>query len=217
MALARFRKRPPISKLPKALQHDIRAFFGTYKNACEQADQLLFQAGDADSIDDACKRSPIGKLLPNALYIHKSAVDSLEPVLRIYEGCARAYPGEVEDVNLVKLHRFSGKLSYLSYRDFEADPHPALTRSVKLNLRTRDLDCWDYSASENPPILHRKEAFLSKDHPLREEFARLTRQEERQGLLAEPATIGTQNGWRARLDLYGLELRGHRLVKKDKP
>ena len=57
LALARFRRRPPISKLPLALQRDIRAFFGTYKRACQQADELLFQAGRAEAIDEACCRS----------------------------------------------------------------------------------------------------------------------------------------------------------------
>ena len=155
----------------------------------------------------------IGKLLPNALYIHESALDSLEPVLRIYEGCARAYLGEIEDTNIVKLHRFSGKVSYLAYPDFEKDPHPALLRSVKLNLRSRDLDCYDYSASDNPPILHRKETFLPPDHPLREKFVKLTQQEERHGLLEETSTIGTRNGWDLRLAEFGFTLRGHRLVR----
>ena len=68
--------------------------------------------------------------------------DSLEPLLRVYEGCARADLGEVEGVNLVKLHRHSGKVSYLVYPDFETDPHPALLRSIKLSLRTRELDCY---------------------------------------------------------------------------
>jgi hypothetical protein len=68
-------------------------------------------------------------------------------------------------------------------------------RSVKLNLRTRQLDCWDYYNSENPPILHRKETFLPKEHPLYEKFARLTRQEEKHGLLDDTPTIGTRNGW----------------------
>ena len=76
-----------------------------------------------------------------------------------------------------------------------------------------DLDCWDYSASDNPPILHRKETFLPADHPLREKFARLTEQEERHGLLDDTATIGTSAGWEARLRKRGFTLRGHRLVR----
>ena len=40
-------------------------------------------------------------------------------LLRVYEGCARAYLGEVEGANLIKLHRHSGKVSYLVDPDFE--------------------------------------------------------------------------------------------------
>jgi DNA phosphorothioation-associated putative methyltransferase len=214
LALARFRRRPPIGHLPPVLQRDMRAFFGAYTKACAQADALLFQAGAPDAVDAACKRSPVGKLLPDDLYVHKSALDYLEPLLRVYEGCARAYLGEVEGANIIKIHRRSGKLSYLSYPAFETDPHPVLQRTIRLNLRTRQLDCTDYSTSRNPPILHRKETFLQPEHPDYEKFLRLTKQEERHGLLTETATIGTRAGWEERLAEKGFALRGHRLVKR---
>ena len=102
----------------------MKAFFGTYTKACAEADDLLFQAGDAAAIDEACQRSPVGKLLPDDLYVHRSALDSLEPLLRIYEGCGRAYLGEVEGANVIKIHRRSGKLSYLVYPGLRHRPAP---------------------------------------------------------------------------------------------
>lgn len=111
LALARFRKRPPISSLPLDLQRDLREFFGTYTRACESADACLFRLGDPEAVDQACQRSPAGRLTSNALFVHKLAIAALEPALRIYEGCARAYLGEIDDANVVKLHRFSGKVS----------------------------------------------------------------------------------------------------------
>src|SRR5439155_3795300 len=143
LALARFRKRPAVSQLPRTLQRDMRAFFGTYAKACRVADELLFRAGDAAAIDEACKRSPVGKLLPDDLYVHRSALDTLEPLLRVYEGCGRAYLGEIDGANVIKIHRRSGKLSYLVYPDFDTDPHPPLLRCVKLSLRTRQLEYYD--------------------------------------------------------------------------
>lgn len=213
LALARFRRRPALAQLPPTLQRDMRAFFGTYARACQEADQLLFQAGDAAAVDEACRRATVGKLLPDDLYVHRSALDGLGPLLRIYEGCGRAYLGEVEGANLVKIHRRSGKLSYLVYPDFEADPHPALLRCVRLCLRTRQIECYDYAASANPPVLHRKESFLLPDDPLYARFARLTAQEERHGLLEDASGIGTRNGWAWRLAERGFALKGHRLVR----
>jgi DNA phosphorothioation-associated putative methyltransferase len=217
LALARFRKRPVFGQLPRTLQTDIRAFFGSYAKGCQAADGLLFRAGDPAAIDEACKRSPVGKLLPDDLYVHKSALDALEPLLRIYEGCGRAYLGEVEGANVVKIHRRTGKLSYLAYPDFEGDPHPALLRCVRLNLRTRHIECYEYNGSGNPPVLHRKETFLHPAHPLHAKFARLSQQEERHGLLADGARIGTRQGWEGRLREMGYALRGHRLVRSNRP
>jgi DNA phosphorothioation-associated putative methyltransferase len=213
LALSRFQKRPPLSQLPLSLQRDMKAFFGTYTKACSEADALLFSAGNEGEVNEACRRSAVGKILPDDLYVHRSALDSLTPVLRVYEGCGRAFLGEVEEANIIKIHRRSGKLSYLAYPDFERDPHPALLRCVKLNLRTRKVECYDYTASANPPILHRKETFLGADHELREKFARLTAQEEKLGLLEDPSGIGTRNGWARRLSDKGYVCKGHRVVK----
>jgi hypothetical protein len=70
---------------------------------------------------------------------------------------------------------------------------------VKLSLRTREIDCFDYTTSANPPILHRKETFLPADHPLHSKFARLTLQEEKHGLLDDSSAIGNREGWSSRL------------------
>ena len=213
LALSRFEKRPKYSQLSYRLQRDVKHFFGSYTKACAMADLLLFRAGDEEAIDDACKESKIGKLLPKALYVHRDAISSLEPQLRIYEGCARNYIGEIEDANIVKIHRYSGKVSYLCYPDFDKHPHPSLLRSFKVNLRNLDINCYDYSESANPPILHRKETFLEETDSRYQKFAKLTRQEERRGLLNETATIGTREGWDVRLGENGVELKGHRLVR----
>lgn len=55
-----------------------------------QGDNLLFRSGNVEAEYEACKRATVGKLLPNALYVHREALDSLEPLLRVYEGCAWA-------------------------------------------------------------------------------------------------------------------------------
>jgi hypothetical protein len=64
-------------------------------------------------------------------------------------------------------------------------------------------------------VLHRKETFLPPEHPLRAKFARLTVQEEKHGLLADPSGIGTRAGWGRRLSERGFALKGHRLVRSN--
>jgi DNA phosphorothioation-associated putative methyltransferase len=107
--------------------------------------------------------------------VHRNAPESLDRPLRTYEGCARAYLGAIDGANLIKLHRHFGAVSYLVYPDFETDPQSMLLRSVQLNLQTREIDCREFAGSANPPILHRKEAFLRPDDHLRAKFERLER------------------------------------------
>ena len=217
LALSRFDGRPRFGQLPLAVRRDIRAIFSTYRRACEEADVALLAVGDMERVSRAARRSSAGKLTPSAIYIHESALERLPPLLRLYEGCARGYIGRVDGANLIKLHTGEPKVSYLSYPDFESDPHPALAASMTVHLQTFRVRDRNYSTSRNPPILHRKETFVASDHPLHEKFARLTRQEESKGLYEVPTRIGTRCGWQNLLSSKGLSLRGHRLIRNRAP
>jgi hypothetical protein len=66
-------------------------------------------------------------------------------------------------------------------------------------------------SSCNPPILHRKEAFLDELHPDYQACLNLTEKEEELGLLSRN-DIGTRNGWatalaerRATIEGYNIE------------
>jgi len=213
LGLSRFGGRPRMSELPRDIQLDVKAFFSTYKRASSEADALLFAAGDMQRVDRAVEESPVGKKTHKAIYFHVSAMPELPPILRVYEGCARNYLGVVDAANVVKLHRMKPKVSYLLYQDFEKNPHPPLLGSLGVNLQAFDVWHKDYSESENPFILHRKETLVAAEHPDRDKYTRLTVQEERMGLLLQPGTIGTAQGWAAVLEEHAVTLRGHRIVK----
>ena len=213
LALSRFDGRPRFGQFPLSVRRDIRSFFSTYRSACEQADAALLAVGDMRRVLRAAQRSEIGKVTPAAIYVHESALDDLPPLLRLYEGCARRCIGRVEDANVIKLHTGEPMISYLSYPEFESDPHPALAESLTVHLQTFRLRERNYRASRNPPILHRKETFLTPDHPLHAKFVRLTRQEESKELFDDTSQIGTRRGWEQLLSKKGLTLHGHRLVR----
>lgn len=212
LALAAFAGRPRFTELPEDLQLDVRDLFGNYKNAVAEADRLLYGAGNLEAVDHAARTAGVGKLTPEALYVHVSALDDLPPLLRVYEGCGQALAGTVEDATVVKLHREKPQVSYLSYPTFDRDPHPALSTVVVARLQALKLTYRDFRESDNPPILHRKETFVGPGYRDREKFERLTEQEERYELLSSPR-IGTRTGWEEALHDRGLKLRGHRVVR----
>lgn len=213
LAMQRFRKRPKYSALPLELRNDIRAFYGSYSTACKEADRLLFSAGQAELVIHACKEAPFGKLTPAALYFHQTGITRMPPVLRALEGCARVMIGEIEEASLIKLHRDRPSVSYLSYPDFDRVAHPTLAFSVVVRLDTMVATYHNFSDRANPPILHRKETLVPEDYPRRQLFARLTRQEEKHGLLNHQ-DIGTVAGWQRLLDAAGVKLAGHVLRRK---
>lgn len=213
IALSRFSRRPRFNQLGETLSADIRAHFGKYQDACIQADRMLLACGDPAIVLVNARASKVGKQTPSALYVHRGALAELPPILQVYEGCARALSGTVEHANLVKLSVNEPQVSFLSYPDFDRDAHPKLASSVIVNLRKLSVDWRDYQASQNPPLLHRKEEFVSAEDPRRVLYAKLTRAEVRAGLYMQPETIGTLNGWRDTLQAANVRIAGHKLLK----
>lgn len=165
VALANLRKRVPFGHLSQGLRFDIREFFGNYTVALEKGIELLFAAGDTGEIELACEDLKFGWQDEQALYFHRSVLDELPPVLRAYVGCATALFGDVSQTDLVKLHKSSGKVTFLGYDDFDEKPLPELRHRIKVNLRTRWVQVFDHSTEGQ--LLYFKERFLAPNHPQR--------------------------------------------------
>lgn len=168
-------------------------------------------AADYKSLVDAL---PYGKRLPGAVYLLDpgDASESLPTKLRVTVTELRKRLEIGPEFNLLKFHTASPKISFLAYPTFEKDSHPPLQESVIVDLIGGKVRRDDYRGRENPPILHRKETFLPTDHPLHSKFARLTREEERAGLLDDTSRIGFRLNWERLLANRGLAIKGHGLV-----
>jgi len=216
LALSHFSRRPKLRDLEPVVQHDIKGLFGGYQPACAAADLMLMSLGNLAVMEQRCQQSAIGQRRPHSLWVHLSAIDSLDPLLRLYEGCASRTIGRPQDANVVKFHFRQPKISYLFYPDFDADPHPALHTSMEIDLRDLHVHYRDYDPDDNPPVLHQKELMVTNDYPLYEKFANLSRQEADWGLLDDLRLIYDQRGWQQCLQDHCAELKGHRVVwRKD--
>jgi len=160
---------------------------------------------------------PFGKRLPTALYISRPPDWSIIPpelAATIERGMIAAKPDP--DWNLLKLHTDQVAISFLTYPDFDSDPHPALAEAVKINMNSGAISKTDYRKRANPPILHRKETFLPPNDSRISEFAALTKQEEDAGLLRDLSRIGLRIHWETLLKRCGYSYEGHRLIKTQK-
>lgn len=205
-------KRLKLSQLPTQCQTDIKSLFGSYQGASTTADLMLFNLGREGFIATCCRNSRIGGLDDQALYVHISGLEHLDTMLRLYEGCASRTIGRMDGATLIKFHLHKPKISYLFYPDFDRDPHPKMQASMQIDLRDLQVRYRDYHNSNNPPVLHCKDAYIFPDYPQYEKFAKLTKQEESWGLLENMRDISLWQGWQQKLKEYCAELQGHRLV-----
>ena len=161
------------------------------------------------------QRLSYGKRLPTAVYIHRPEdwggfPPELAATVERAINAAHPDPGW----NLLKLHTDQVAITFLTYPNFDASPHPALAEATKINLNTGAVVRTDYRKRANPPILHRKETFLPADDPRSSLFAQLTKQEEAAGLYRDPSRIGLRIQWQTLLKRLGLSYDGHNLVKQ---
>ncbi len=210
LALSNLSHRPKLSQLSEPVKNDIKGLFGSYKKACALADVMLYSMGNRDVIADCCFKSEIGQKRSKSLWVHLSVLEQLDPLLRLYEGCANRTIGRLEGATLVKFHIKSPKITYLFYPEFDSDPHPALQTSMEIDLRDLRVKYRRYQGP-NSPILHRKEAFVTPDYHNYEKFVKLTRQEENWGLLDDFQAIQTRQNWLKCLEDHCAEIRGHRV------
>ena len=147
----------------------------------------------------------LGKKLPGAIYLHQSAIECLpETLAEFILKVSSALKIEHRCWHLIKLSKRDFKLSFLSYPTFLEEPYPKLSHSWTIDLSKLSVREADYATSENPPILHRRETFLSKDHPQWHYFNEFTKEGEEAGLYENSRIIGTQNGWERVIRRKGL-------------
>ena len=214
LALGKFSGRPTIRKLAPEIKADVKALFGSYKQACTIADLLLINVGDMNKIANLCKNSEIGKQLNGALAVHISALEKLPPLLRLYEGCASRNFYRLENANIVKIYYNKPKITYLVYPEFDTKAHPALQATMEIDLHNLSVTYHDISDETNPLILHQKDALVAPDYPSYKKFVRLTKKEQKSGLLKNRDAIRRMHGWLRCLRENELTIEGHKLSSK---
>lgn len=209
LAMTNFRKRFARREIPLRIKNDIRAFFGDLAVAQSRARDLLFAAGDPDEIELACDDLNVGWQENEALYVHRSLLNKLPPVLRLYVACATIRYGNPEAADLIKLHKRSGKVTFLAYDNW-AKLLPELHLRTKVNLRTQFVQVFDHSGSGQ--CLYFKERFMPADDPQLKRQTKFGEKLRAIGVDAD-ATFGpTKNELAEVLDKLGLDANLNRRV-----
>lgn len=188
LAMTRFRKHFKRREIPLRIKNDIRSFFGDLPTAQSKACDLLFAAGDSGEIDLACKSVEFGCQSGDALMIHRSLFAQLPPLLRIYVQCAAHRYGDPAQADIIKIHKYSGKVTFQHYDDFDGKPLPELQTRIKVNLRNLFVEVFDHSKGPRIQLLYFKERFVGKNYVNRPAMEKFSAKLSKLGF--DQATIG---------------------------
>jgi len=175
---------------------------------------------DFPTYQNLVKSINIGKHLPEAIYLHRTALSYIDKDLfNLVSKISKSLKIFETDWDLAKFSKRDYKLSLLSYPTFNEEPYPSLYKSYTIDLAKFSLREANYSNSDNPPILHRREAFLEPDNPKIQFFASFTTEGEVIGLYENSHTIGFKQNWHRliRKKGYYLNDEGHLKKLTEKP
>lgn len=190
LALAQFRKAVPFGHLPEPIRRDIKHLVGSNQKARDAARELLYSAGDPLVIEGACGTLQFGWHTDDHCTIHRSLLDELPAVLRVYVHCSSIIYGNPRDADLIKIHKHSGKVTLQFYDDFDGKLLPELKLRVKVNLRSLRAQIFDHSTPEFRQLMPFKERFMSKNHPTNPALLRFSKKLRKLGLAPEATSNG---------------------------
>ena len=218
-ALGLFRKSKPYTHMSEGMKRDIKAFFGSYQNAIDNAKDALFSISNIQLINELCEAAaaelPACHLNSNhSLIFHEKYLNLLAPELRIFVGCAVQLVGDLAKIDLIKIHITSGKVSFMTYEEFNTSPLPRLIERIKVKMRDQDVDFFDYVEPYTPPLLYWKSKYIDESFEDYKKQLNFEKKLIETGILDANKEFGLM---RSELDTQlremGLEIRGYRFYK----
>lgn len=169
-ALGLFSRRKPYKEMPRVLQKDIKHFFTKYTDAIQESTDLLFSVGKTETIKSECQKAyenlKTGRMdRDHSWTLHIDYINQLSPILRTYIGCATQLYGDLYEVDLIKIHMQSNKVSLMRYDDFENTPLPLLMERIKINLREQRIYFYTYGDKFKPQPLYIKSQYIEDGYP----------------------------------------------------
>lgn len=168
-AMSKFQGRRYFNQLSDEQKTEIRYFFASFSHLKESADILLADIAEPEILfadaqvfletQPPCFSSEdLGYLT-----LHTSLLETLPLRLRAYIECAKSLYGELESIQLIKIHLLTGKVTFLGYNDFYQKPLPELIERIKVDLWNQRVFFFDYVDEYKPPLLYWKSKFLTEN------------------------------------------------------
>ena len=154
----------------------------------------------------------IGKTVGTSRYLHRTTICAkLKELIALL---SKELDFSLEKINIIRIAPNTNKLSLMEYESFWTEGFPSLKKSYTITLSPLSISTRQHGRNGNPPILHRKELFISPEHSSYQVFQALTKQAEEYGLFKNTNKIGYKKYWEELLKDKGLIVKGNNLISQ---
>lgn len=121
LAMTLFPGAPRYTTLPRSIQRDARAFFGSHAAAIQEANALLFSVGKADGVRDgitAAVAAGLGAMRDSDTFrMHVAVLNRLPTLLRVLVGCAGVLHGGTEGADFIDIKMDGRRVAFIACVD----------------------------------------------------------------------------------------------------
>lgn len=155
-----------------------------------------------------------GKRVGQYAYLHTDLIPEANDVVKhaLARALAIAKRDGCTEYNVVKIREDLGSVTFLDYANFLEDGFPLLKQYWTVDIESDSCRYRSYEDSQSPPVLHRKELLVPRNHPQFAEFQELTTAAESVGLFDDTTTIGFYQPWMSKLVSKGFKVQGNTLI-----
>jgi len=167
-AMYLFSTRPKYKSLSAGLQKDVKLHYGTMKDLEIKAKNLLFSLGNSDllySDSQQAERGSLGYCDGNKFIFHSKNQSKIPLRLRGIMAIAERLSGKIDDVDLIKIHIESKKVSYLTVEKFNGSPLPRILSRVIVDFRDNKILNFDHTKGGKVKTVYLKSRFMRQEDP----------------------------------------------------
>lgn len=165
-AMYLFSTRPKYRSLNNGLQKDIKLHFGSMKELEAKAKDLLYSLGENEliysdiqkAVDDRLGYSDGDKFTFNARNLNKIPLR-----LRGIMSVAERLSGKIDDVDLIKIHIETKKVSYLSIDKFGSSPLPRVLGRTIVDFRDNKIATFEHTKDGKVKVVYLKSRFMHEN------------------------------------------------------
>ena len=182
-ALMQFPGAPRYATLPSSIKRDVRTFFGSLRAAMEEARQVLFSAGNQETVREAIQQAldqGLGGMSTGGFRFLASALSRMPRIIRVVVGCAEVIEADIYSYDLLEISMDNAVVTGIRCDDFSR-AMPLITDCTIVDLKALRRKVLRLKGQ----VLYLKGRYLPVDDPTREGQLKVDEKLLRAGIVSE--------------------------------